>query len=407
MIEKTTPMKTPLFLIAATTSVLHAGTPAPVIESPPEIQWILPTLDARFRYEFSDVEGFDDSHALTLRLRPGLKTAEWHGFSALVEGEFTGAIIDDYNGGAPGVHPFDPANSIVADPQNAELNRAFLQFHGYDTTIVAGRQRIIYNNSAFVGNVGWRQNEQTYDAASIGYETDSGFKVSYAWVGQVNRIFGAQASGALSTVDSNVHLLNAGFAPCETVTFGGYAYLMDFQEAAVNGWDNNTYGIFVDAPLGGLKTHAEFAVQNEAGPLNDQEALYFHVNVSKDIQGFTLTGGVEQLDNGFQTPLATLHSMNGFADTTDGLRAAGTTGGLTDSFLSVTAQLPWELKWTNVAHFFGDNSVGTDFGFGWDSLLVKKFDDHFSATAMVGYFDSNDARYLSATKASIQLDYTF
>ena len=51
--------------------------------------------------------------------------------------------------------------------------------------------------------------------------------------------------------------------------------------------------------------------------------------------------------------------------------------------------------------------MGTDFGFGWDSLLVKKFGDHFSATAMFGYFDSNDARYLSATKASIQLDYTF
>jgi len=401
-------MKTTLFLTAAAATFLHAGPQAPVaVEPPSESQWLIPTLDARLRYEFSDVEGSDGSHALTLRLRPGLKIAEWHGFTAFAEGEFTGAIIDDYNGGAPGVHPFDPANSIVADPQNAELNQAFLKYHGHDTTIVAGRQRIIYNNSAFVGNVGRRQNEQTYDALSIAYEADSGFKASYAWVGQVNRIFGAQANGVLSTVDSNIHLINASYSGFDDVTFGGYAYLMDFHDGPVNGWDNNTYGILMDTPLGGFRTHAEFAVQGEAGPFNDQEALYFHVNVSKDILGLTLTGGVEQLDSGFQTPLATLHTMNGFADTTDGLRAAGTTGGLTDSYLSITAPLPWELKWTNVAHIFGDNSVGTDFGFGWDSLLVKKFSEHLSATAMVGYFDSNDARYLSATKASIQLDYTF
>jgi len=401
-------MKTTLFLTAAAGTFLHAGPQAPVaVEPPSESQWLIPTLDARLRYEFSDVEGSDGSHALTLRLRPGLKIAEWHGFTAFAEGEFTGAIINDYNGGAPGVHPFDPANSIVADPQNAELNQAFLKYHGHDTTIVAGRQRIIYNNSAFVGNVGWRQNEQTYDAASIAYGADSGFKASYAWVGQVNRIFGAQANGALSAVDSNIHLFNASYSGFDDVTLGGYAYLMDFQDVPVNGWNNNTYGIFMDTPLVGFRTHAEFAVQGDAGPLNDREALYFHVNVSKDIRGLTLTGGIEQLDNGFQTPLATLHTMNGFADTTDGLRAAGTTGGLTDSYLSVTAPLPWDLKWTNVAHFFGDNNVGTEFGFGWDSLLVKKFDEHFSATAMVGYFDSDAARYLSATKASIQLDYTF
>jgi len=400
-------MKTTLLLTAAATvTALHAGTPV-AVEPAPEPQWIVPTLDARLRYEFSNVEGFDDSNALTLRARPGLKTAEWHGFSALVEGEFTGALIDDYNGGAAGTDPFDPTKSLIADPQNAELNRASLQYHGHDTTVIVGRQRIIYHNSAFVGNVGRRQNEQTYDAASVGYEADCGFKASYAWVGQVNRIFGAQADGAFASVDSNVHLINASYSGFENVTLGSYVYLMDFHDTTVSGWDNDTYGIFVDTPLGGIKTHAEFAAQSGAGPLNDQDALYFHINAAKDLQGFTLVGGVEQLDNGFQTPLATLHTMNGFADTTDPLRAAGTTGGLTDNYISLTAPLPWELKWTNVAHFFGDNSVGTQLGFGWDSLLVKKFNDHFSATAMLGYFDSNDSRYLSATKASFQIDCTF
>lgn len=399
-------MKTILLLATATT--LHAGGPTPVApELPKEDPWLVPTLDARLRYEFSNVDGFENSNALTIRARPGLRTAEWNGFSALAEGEFTGTLIDDYNSGAPGTTPFDPANSVIADPNNAELNQAFLQYHGFDTMVKIGRQRIIYQNAAFIGNSGWRQNEQTFDAASVAYEADCGFKASYAWVNRVNRIFGEQADGAFSNANSNIHLINASYSGFENITLAGYAYLMDFQDTTLKGWDNDTYGAFVEIPFAGIKTHAEFAVQNEAGPANDLTATYFHLNASKAIGCTTLMAGVEQLDNGFQTPLATLHTMNGIADTTDGLRAAGTTGGLTDSYLSFTAPLPWDLKWTNVAHFFGDNSVGTGFGLGWDSLLMKKFDDHFSATAALGYFDSNDSRYLSATRASIELDYTF
>lgn len=400
---------TTILLAAASITALHAGSPTtpPPVESPAPDAWLVPTLDARLRYEFANVQGFDDSHALTLRLRPGLKTADWHGFSALAEGEFTGAAIDDYNGGARGAQPFDPANSVIADPQNAELNQAILQYKGYDTTVKIGRQRIIYDQAAFVGNVGWRQNEQTYDAASITYVADCGFQVSYAWVEQVNRIFGAQADGPLDNVGSNIHLINASYSGFEKMKFGGYIYLMDFHEKALEGWDNNTFGISADVPVAGLETHGEFAYQDKAGQSNDLEALYFHINVAKSLPFGKLTVGVEQLDNGFQTPLATLHNMNGFADTTDGLRANGTTGGLTDSYISLTAPLPWDLKWTNVAHCFGDNQLGTSFGFGWDSLLTKKFNDHFSANAMLGYFDSNDIRYRSATRASIQLDYTY
>ena len=398
-----------LLTITATLGTLHAGAPTPLaMETPVENPWVTPILDARLRYEFSNVEGFTDANALTLRARPGLQTREWNGFSALVEGEFTGAAVDDYNGGAPGASPFDPSKSLIADPQNVELNRASLQYNGFDTTVIAGRQRIIYHNAAFVGNVGWRQNEQTYDAVSVAYQSDSDFNASYAWVGQVNRIFGERADGSFSNASTNIHLLNATYAGCEYSTLSGYAYLMNFQETALNGLDNNTFGIFADTPVAGLNTHAEIAVQDNAGPGNDLTALYFHLTVSKTMGKNTLLVGVEQLDNGFQTPLATLHTMNGFADTTDSLRAAGTTGGLTDNYISFTTPgLPWDLKWTNVVHLFGDNNVSSNFGFGVDSLLVKNFNDHLSATAMLGYFDSNDTRYLSATKASVQLDYHF
>ena len=46
--------------------------------------------------------------------------------------------------------------------------QVFLGFDGIpDTPLKVGRQRIILDNARFVGNVGFRQLEQTFDAARI------------------------------------------------------------------------------------------------------------------------------------------------------------------------------------------------------------------------------------------------
>jgi hypothetical protein len=400
-------------LIAAV-SAAHAGTPAAAVADVAHVAitakpsaWLTPTLDARLRYEFADIAGFDPSHALTLRVRPGLRTSAWHGFSAFAEGEFTAVGIDDYHGGAPGADPFDPNNSTIADPGNAELNQAYLQYTGFDTTVKLGRQRIIYDNAAFIGNVGWRQNEQTYDAVSIIHKFAHDLTLNYAWIDQVNRIYGYQAQGASKDTGSNIHLLNAAFTGIDGLKLGGYIYLMDFDAPALRGWDNDTFGVSAEAKVADIAVHAELAFQQEAGPANDAEAFYLHLTASKTFGSQVLLAGVEHLDAGFQTPLATLHAMNGFADATDLLRALGTHGGLTDSYLSHTVPLGWGVKWTNVAHLFGDNEVGTSIGIGFDSVLAKKFTDQLSTTAKLGYFDADDARYRDTTRASIELDYSF
>ena len=51
---------------------------------------------------------------------------------------------------------------VVADPEAYEFNRLQLTNTSIaDTTITLGRQRIMLDDHRFVGNVGWRQNEQT------------------------------------------------------------------------------------------------------------------------------------------------------------------------------------------------------------------------------------------------------
>lgn len=178
-------MKRTIALILSTTSFLHAGNPdleTTMTASKPE-PWIKPVIDIRARYEFADIEGLDVSESFTTRERVGLQTQSWNGFSVLIEGEFSQAIVDDYQGGALGGTPFDPTKSLIADPEANELNQGYLQYTGFDTTFKVGRQKIIYDNSAFIGNVGWRQNEQTYDAISLENKSIDNLTLNYAYIG--------------------------------------------------------------------------------------------------------------------------------------------------------------------------------------------------------------------------------
>ncbi|MCU0782135.1 MAG: hypothetical protein MUF04_13695, partial [Akkermansiaceae bacterium] len=118
-------MKSTVLMLLSGAGLLQADSPAAVAPLTPPASgdpWITPLIDIRVRYEFADVDGFDPSHALTARERLALRTMDWHGLSALVEGEFSQAVIDDYNGGAAAADPFDPRNSLIADPETNELN---------------------------------------------------------------------------------------------------------------------------------------------------------------------------------------------------------------------------------------------------------------------------------------------
>ncbi|HVJ44978.1 MAG TPA: alginate export family protein [Luteolibacter sp.] len=399
-------MKNNAALLLLTAPFLHAGTPETIAtETKKSEPWIKPIIDIRARYEFGDTDGLDPSHAFTIRERVGFKTKSFYGFSALVEGEFSQAIIDDYTSGDPGADPVVPGNTVISDPETNELNQAYLQYTGYDTTVKVGRQRIIYDNAAFIGNVGWRQNEQTFDAISLTSTFFEGLTFNYAYINQVNRIFGSEALIQTNQfVMGDIHLLNLAYTGIEGVTLGAYGYFMDFD--APDGWDNDTVGITAKGKLCDIVLYGEFAYQSGAGPLNDEEALYAHVTATKTFGKQSLTLGVEHLDAGFQTPLATVHAFNGFADVFIGQRINGTLPGLTDIYLSHTLPIFAGIKWTNTLHAYGDNEVSAGLGWEYNSVLAKKFDDHFSAIVEISHFET-ESNYPTTTRASLGVTYTF
>jgi hypothetical protein len=387
-------MKTTTILFITSGSALLAGTPEAITQPPSSNgDWIKPVIDIRARYEFADVDGLDPSHAFTIRERLGLQTKDWSGFSAYVEGEFTQAAIDDFNGGAPGVNPLVAGNSVIADPESNELNQGYLQYKGFDTVFKLGRQRIIYDNAAFIGNVGWRQNEQTYDAISLNNTSIDGLTLQYSFINQVNRIFGSDATGFAGDIGGSIHSLNASYAGISGYTLGGYVYLMDFDD--VNAFDNDTYGVTVKTKQFGLDLYGEFAFQVDAGAAGNDDSDYAHVFAAKTVAAHTFTAGIEYLS-----------AFNGFADVFVGQRLTGATGGLTDVYLSHAMPLFWGVKMTNTLHAFGDNELSTGRGWEFDSVFAKKFDDHFLAIAKLGHFESESA-LPSTTRFSLELNYTF
>jgi hypothetical protein len=87
-----------------------------------------------------------------------------------------------------------------------------IRYTGWENaTILLGRQRINRTNQRFIGGVGWRQNEQTYDSLSLGYQFNSKLNGYYAYVAQVNRIFGPDSGSPPEDLDTKIHLIDLDY----------------------------------------------------------------------------------------------------------------------------------------------------------------------------------------------------
>lgn len=394
------------------------GTPALAKNGPDAFDWITPILDIRTRYEFRDEGPLDPSHALTARARVGLQTGEWNGWSALAEMEATHAFVDDYRSnptGSDATQPFVVNNTVIFDPENYELNRGWLQYRHEDMALKVGRQRIVRGNQAMLGTVGWRQNEQTFDAASFMYARE-GFSFSYAYANRAQRIFGndgddAPAGSPLKNFEGDFHFLDGSMA------YGGgnlsaYAYLVDIENNLAVG-KTNTFGATYEK--GGLRVEAAWQ-DGESLLVNgtDYDAFYGHLTYTKKIGGAVYGAGFEYLEENFKTPFATVHAFNGFADAFI-LQRIGVTKlngfeGLSDLYLSyVRPGLPWDCKFLGFAHYFLDDGLGDAYGWELDAALVKQFNEQLSGTLKAAFFfeDDGPGNFEDIKQVSMQLDYSF
>ena len=359
--------------------VLMVTLATPALAAEAERVEIKPVLDARLRWENVD-QGELDANAVTLRLRAGAEASLDH-FSLLAEGEETVAPVNNYNAFPFPIddHQRRPQYAVVADPQNLELNRLQLQYKSKPLTVTVGRQRINLDDQRWVGSVGWRQDEQTFDAAR-GEAKLGPVAIDATYAIHQRTIFGEDA-GPRTSLDG--HFIFAGArAKSGAVEAKLFTYLLDYDENFFLANSSQTYGGFVSGTFpvkaAKLSLHASYARQSDYGrnPF-DYAADYWSFEGGANIAGFSLTSGWEQLgsDNGrsLQTPMATLHKFTGWAD----LFLTTPPAGLEDAYISVGktfdgVKLLHGLNANVVFHQF-DSAVGdVEYGTEWDASLGFK-----------------------------------
>ena len=105
----------------------------------------------------------------TLRTTIGFETLSYKGFSVLVEAEEVAVIRNDLynNAGVGALNNGVRDRPVVADPDSTEINQLYLKIQRGQTTFRLGRSEITLGDHRFVGNVGWRQNHQSFDAFTL------------------------------------------------------------------------------------------------------------------------------------------------------------------------------------------------------------------------------------------------
>jgi hypothetical protein len=373
------------------------------------------SLDFRYRLEGVSQDGMaEDAEANTLRLRIGLASGKVAGFSALVEGDQVFAISSErYNDTRNG----ETAYPVVADPEGTDLNQAWLQVEGARGTLLrAGRQRISLDDERFVGPVGWRQNEQTFDALRLDTKALPRTSITYAYLDRVQRVFGPDDGAPPEALLSDSHLLNVKLSPLPIGALTFYGYFLDFTNAPQ--LSSDTLGLRDDGEHAfsdrwKLGWTLEYAQQQDAGANPARvDASYSRVELRLQSGPATLTAGRELLGGergdfaaapnpAFQTPLATLHRWQGWADKFLTTPPAG----IDDRYLGVGLKLRgWngQLAW----HDFGAQATGASYGSEWDLSVGKKFADRYEL--LVKYADySADGLFTDTRKFWVQLAASF
>lgn len=304
-------------------------------------------VNERLRFESVDDEGFtQEAEALTIRSRVGYETAPYAGFTTLIEMENIHALegMDTYQLPPPPA-PVATGEAVIADPELTELNRVQIRYRGIPRVdLILGRQRLMLDNQRFIGNVGFRQDEQTFDAFSALYNGIPNWIFNYAFVHRANGI--TEAFNA----DVNDQLFNIAYTGFVPGKISIYSYQLKNEEENLTllnpglRYDTNDsrglrfdggYILPITVPLRASYRveYAQQEVKLRTGEKFDSDYRLLEAGITWTLSGgayaLTPTIGDEILgadeskrtapnvDTGlyaFQTPYATKHAFNGWVD---------------------------------------------------------------------------------------------
>lgn len=376
------------------------------------------SFDMRYRYERVDIpdSGKHDAKASTLRTRLKYQTAKYNDLQGNIQFENV-SVIDiggEYNSTLNGETSYD----TIADPEGTELNMANIVYYGIkDTEIKLGRQFINFDNQRFVGEVGFRQNNQTFDAATLTNKSLKHTNLTYSFVRNVNTV--KRASDAMES-----HLINLSHDCPKIGKLSVYDYLLDYDSLAKD--DSQTYGIRLTGNtklkkaklLYTLEAAEQVDYKDETNDMNNNYSLsYSLLELGASGYGLTVKAGMESLEGdtnrsrSFQTPLATGHKFNGWAD----LFLTTPTGGLDDNYIVASYQFNNStmlsgLKAKVIYHRFSaeQESVNSKlYGTETDFVISKQINKNYAISFISADFDTDSSSYNDTRKYWATLNIKF
>ncbi|WP_201352531.1 hypothetical protein [Hydrogenimonas urashimensis] len=383
-------------------------------------------IEIRPRYEFVDVDqnNLDKANALTVRTAIGVKMGLFgvDGLNAQLQG------MDVSHFGL--IHDYAPERSgyeKVADPSQSRMTQANISYTYEGFTGIVGRKMVVLDNARFIGNVGWRQMPQTYDLVAAIYNWE-GLNLLGAYVTRVNKVVDAH-------LDTNSVLLHANYKFMPELDVTVYDYMI--SNFADHIGIRATGKFDLDAVK--LNYEAEYAYQKDPTmdddnePLynpdvtDDNDASYYRIGLYGNMSGFSAGIAYELLgaaDGGpgnykglsFNTPLATLHKFNGWADKFLGTPQEG----LEDLIFKLGYNFGEYGKITGFYHIFSgdddiksgtrsDDDLGSEFDVAYNYKITKDLGLLLKgAWYQEGGVPAREVYGLTdTTKYWVQLDYKF
>ena len=237
-------------------------------------------------------------------------------------------------------------------------------------------------------------------------------RVDAAYAYNVNRIFGPDDGANPAELEGDNFFLRADWQVAEKHSLAAFGYWLDVDEdgpfgapKTVNN-SSDTYGVEYSGSVGFLDIGASWATQSEAGDSElDYDADYYRVILGTKVDVLDLQVGWEVLGGddgaGFQTPYATLHKFQGWAD-----QFLSTPGdGVEDLYGSIATSLG-DLRLTAIYHDFQAEDSGEEFGTELDLAAKWSMRKDLSLELKYARFSSDSERYADVDKLWFTVQYT-
>lgn len=365
-----------------------------------------PMTNFRLRYETVDQDGKPkDADALTMRSLIGWQTAPFHDFSIAAQLINVGVFNDNYDN-------FDKAvpesgklvYPRVVDPDDTDINQLFVEWSGIENTkIRLGRQSVKLDNVRFIGNVEFRQVMQVFDGVAL--ENKDLIPNTSVYLAHFERV--KQITTKLQNAKVDIANLKYRISPDASLT--GYGYLVDWDGEVKASNPNpktsssKTFGLRLDGAYTLANTWkalytAEYAKQDDyKDGLDNINNHYLRLGGGAAYGSWYARIDHEVLSSNhgsaaFQTPLATGHLFQGWADQF----LVTPKQGIKDTFISFggklsQVQLLGEYHWINSDERFSTpNGLGNQYGKELDLAISYTYTGNWLAKVEYAHFREDD-----------------